>query len=411
MKLSQSFIKTFREVGKEETARNAQLLIRAGYIHKEMAGVYDFLPLGLITLNKIQNIIREELNNLGCQEFQMTALQNPEPWVKTKRWSDQVIDVWFKTKLNAGGELGLAPTHEEPITNLMTKFISSYKDLPVYVYQFQTKFRNELRAKSGILRTREFLMKDLYSFSVDETGHQKFYDQVDQAYMRIYTRLGLGDCTYKTYASGGAFAKYSHEYQTVLPVGEDTIYLNQDKTLAINEEVMNEEVLNDLGVKREDLTATTAAEVGNIFTLRYKFSEPINLKFDDQDGIKKTVFMGSYGIGVSRVMGVIAEKFADDKGLIWPENIAPFKYYLIGIGDQGEDFANNLHKEYSSSILLDDRKLRPGEKFADAELMGIPYRVVVSNKTLENNSVEITNRRTSETKILSIEEFKQLLRD
>lgn len=411
MKLSQSFIKTFREVGKEETARNAQLLIRAGYIHKEMAGVYDFLPLGLITLNKIQNIIREELNSLGCQEFQMTALQNPEPWIKTKRWSDQVIDVWFKTKLNAGGELGLAPTHEEPITNLMTKFISSYKDLPVYVYQFQTKYRNELRAKSGILRTREFLMKDLYSFSVDETEHQKFYDQVDQAYMRIYTRLGLGDCTYKTYASGGAFAKYSHEYQTVLPVGEDTIYLNQDKTLAINEEVMNDEVLNDLGVKREDLTATTAAEVGNIFTLRYKFSEPINLKFDDQDGIKKTVFMGSYGIGVSRVMGVIAEKFADDKGLVWPENIAPFRYYLIGIGDQGEDFTNNLHKEYSSSILLDDRKLRPGEKFADAELMGIPYRVVVSNKTLENNSVEITNRQTSETKILSIEEFKQLLRD
>ena len=411
MKLSQSFIKTFREVGKEETARNAQLLIRAGYIHKEMAGVYDFLPLGLITLNKIQDIIREELDKLGCQELQMTALQNPEPWIKTDRWNDQVLDVWFKTKLNAGGELGLAPTHEEPITNLMLKFISSYKDLPVYVYQFQTKYRNELRAKSGILRTREFLMKDLYSFNIDEVEHQKFYEQVDQAYMRIYQRLGLGDCTFKTYASGGAFAKYSHEYQTLLPVGEDTIYLNKDKTIAINEEVMNEEVLNDLGVKREDLTPTTAAEVGNIFTLRYKFSEPINLKFDDQDGIKKTVFMGSYGIGVSRVMGVIAEKFADDKGLVWPENIAPFKYYLIGIGDQGEDFANNLHKEHSSSILLDDRKLRPGEKFADAELMGIPYRVVVSNKTLENNSVEITNRRTSETKILSIEEYKQLLRD
>lgn len=411
MKLSQSFIKTFREVGKEEAAHNAQLLIRAGYIHKEMAGVYDFLPLGLITLNKIQNIIREELNNLGCQEFQMTALQNPEPWIKTERWSDQVIDVWFKTKLNAGGELGLAPTHEEPITNLMTKFISSYKDLPVYVYQFQTKYRNELRAKSGILRTREFLMKDLYSFSVNEAEHQKFYDQVDQAYMRIYSRLGIGDCTYKTYASGGAFAKYSHEYQTVLPVGEDTIYLNQDKTIAVNEEVMNDEVLTDLGVKREDLTATTAAEVGNIFTLRYKFSEPINLKFDGQDGVKKTVFMGSYGIGVSRVMGVIAEKFADDKGLVWPENIAPFKYYLIGIGDQGEDFANNLHKEYSSSILLDDRKLRPGEKFADAELMGIPYRAVVSNKTLENNSVEITNRQTGETKIISTEEFKQSLQD
>ena len=411
MKLSQSFIKTFREVGKEETARNAQLLIRAGYIHKEMAGVYDFLPLGLITLNKIQDIIREELDKLGCQELQMTALQNPEPWIKTDRWNDQVLDVWFKTKLNAGGELGLAPTHEEPITNLMLKFISSYKDLPVYVYQFQTKYRNELRAKSGILRTREFLMKDLYSFSIDEVEHQKFYDQVDQAYMRIYQRLGLGDCTFKTYASGGAFAKYSHEYQTLLPVGEDTIYLNQDKTIAINEEVMNDEVLNDLGVKREDLTPTTAAEVGNIFTLRYKFSDPINLKFDDQDGIKKTVFMGSYGIGVSRVMGVIAEKFADDKGLIWPENIAPFKYYIISIGDQGESFANKLHQEHQKDILLDDRKLRPGEKFADAELMGIPYRVVISNKTLENNSVEITNRQTGETKNISTQEFIQLLSD
>lgn len=411
MKLSQSFIKTFREVGKEETARNAQLLIRAGYIHKEMAGVYDFLPLGLITLNKIQDIIREELDKLGCQELQMTALQNPEPWIKTDRWNDQVLDVWFKTKLNAGGELGLAPTHEEPITNLMLKFISSYKDLPVYVYQFQTKYRNELRAKSGILRTREFLMKDLYSFSIDEVEHQKFYEQVDQAYMRIYQRLGLGDCTFKTYASGGAFAKYSHEYQTLLPVGEDTIYLNQDKTIAINEEVMNDEVLNDLGVKHEDLTPTTAAEVGNIFTLRYKFSDPINLKFDDQDGIKKTVFMGSYGIGVSRVMGVIAEKFADDKGLIWPENIAPFKYYLIGIGDQGESFVNKLHQEHQKDILLDDRKLRPGEKFADAELMGIPYRVVISNKTLENNSVEITNRQTGETKNISTQEFIQLLSD
>ena len=411
MKLSQSFIKTFREVGKEETARNAQLLIRAGYIHKEMAGVYDFLPLGLITLNKIQDIIREELDKLGCQELQMTALQNPEPWIKTDRWNDQVLDVWFKTKLNAGGELGLAPTHEEPITNLMLKFISSYKDLPVYVYQFQTKYRNELRAKSGILRTREFLMKDLYSFSIDEVEHQKFYEQVDQAYMRIYQRLGLGDCTFKTYASGGAFAKYSHEYQTLLPVGEDTIYLNQDKTIAINEEVMNDEVLNDLGVKREDLTPTTAAEVGNIFTLRYKFSDPINLKFDDQDGIKKTVFMGSYGIGVSRVIGVIAEKFADDKGLIWPENIAPFKYYVIGIGDQGESFANKLHQEHQKDILLDDRKLRPGEKFSDAELMGIPYRVIISNKTLENDSVEITNRQTGETKNISTQEFIQLLSD
>ena len=409
MKLSQSFIKTFREVGKEETSRNAQLLIRAGFIHKEMAGVYDFLPLGLITLNKIQDIIRDELDQIGCQELQMTALQNPEPWIKTDRWDDKVIDVWFKTKLNAGGELGLAPTHEEPLTNLMVKFISSYKDLPVYVYQFQNKFRNELRAKSGILRTREFLMKDLYSFCADEETHNKIYDQVDKAYMRIYQRLGLGDCTYKTYASGGAFAKYSHEFQTLTPIGEDTIYLNQDKTIAINEEVMNDEVLADLGAKREDFTPTTAAEVGNIFTLRYKFSEPIGLKFDDQDGVKKTVFMGSYGIGVSRVMGVIAEKFADEKGLVWPENIAPFKYYVIGIGNQGEALALDLHNSFRKQILLDDRKLRPGEKFADAELMGIPYRVVISNKTLENQTVEITNRKTGEVRTISVDEFKKEL--
>ena len=409
MKLSQSFIKTFREVGKDETARNAQLLIRAGFIHKEMAGVYDFLPLGLITMNKIQEIIRDELNQIGCQEMQMTALQNPEPWIKTDRWNDKVLDVWFKTKLNAGGELGLAPTHEEPLTSLMVKFISSYKDLPVYIYQFQTKFRNELRAKSGILRTREFLMKDLYSFSADEESHNKFYGQVDQAYMRIYTQLGLGDCTYKTYASGGAFSKYSHEYQTLTPIGEDVIYMNHDKSIVLNEEVMNDEVLNDLGAKREDFTAEPAAEVGNIFTLRYKFSEPIGLKYDDQDGTKKTVFMGSYGIGVSRVMGVIAEKFADEKGLVWPENIAPFKYYVIGIGDRGEELANELHQSYSKHILLDDRDLRTGEKFTDAELMGIPYRVVISDKTLDDQSVEITERKTGETKIVSIDKFKQSL--
>ena len=410
MKLSQSFIKTFREVGKDEAARNAQLLIRAGFIYKEMAGVYDFLPLGLITLNKIQDIIRDELDKIGCQELQMAALQNPEPWVKTDRWDDNVIDVWFKTKLNAGGELGLAPTHEEPLTNLMVKFISSYKDLPVYVYQFQTKFRNELRAKSGILRTREFLMKDLYSFSADEESHNKFYDEVDKAYMRIYTRLGLGDCTYKTYASGGAFSKYSHEYQTVTPVGEDVIYMNKDKSIVLNEEVMNDEVLNDLKAKREDFTPVAAAEVGNIFTLRYKFSEPIGLKYDDQNGEKKTVFMGSYGIGVSRVMGVIAEKFADDKGLVWPENIAPFKYYVMGIGEKSEKIANDLHQAHSKKILLDDRDLRQGEKFVDAELMGIPYRVVISDKTLEDQAVEITERKTGKSKVVSIEEFKKMLK-
>ena len=409
MKLSKTFVKTFREVGKEETATNGKLLIQAGYISKEMAGVYTFLPLGLKVMENIKNIIREELNKIDCEEFQMTALQNPEPWQKTNRWDSEQMDIWFKTDLSAGGQLGLAPTHEEPITTLMKKYISSYKDLPVYAYQFQTKFRNELRAKSGILRTREFMMKDLYSFSVDEASHDIFYQKVIDAYFKIFDRLGLGDSTYKCFASGGAFTKYSHEFQTILPVGEDVIYYNKDRSVVLNEEVVNDEVLADLKVKREELESTTAAEVGNIFTLRYKFSEPLDLVFNDQTGERKTVYMGCYGIGVSRVMGVIVEKYSDEKGLVWPTEIAPYKYYIIGIGEQGSIIVNDLHQTASDQIMLDDRDLRPGQKFADAELMGIPYRVVISDKTLETDSVEITERQTGESKFMTVAEFKKLL--
>ena len=407
MKLSNTFVKTFREIGKEETARNAELLIRAGYINKEMAGVYTYLPLGLKVIEKIKNIIREELNEIGCEEIQMTALQNPEPWQKTDRWDDNVMDVWFKTDLASGGQLGLAPTHEEPITNLMKKYISSYKDLPVYAYQFQTKFRNELRAKSGILRTREFLMKDLYSFSADEASHNEFYEKATDAYFKIYNRLGIGDCTYKCFASGGAFSKYSHEFETFLAVGEDTVYFNKDRSVVLNEEVLNDEVLAELGVKREELESTTAAEVGNIFTLRYKYSEPLGLEYNNKDGKRETVFMGCYGIGVSRVMGVIVEKYADEKGLVWPENLAPYKYYIIGIGEAGEKIAAELEAKNRDDIILDNRDMRPGQKFADAELMGIPYRVVISEKTLKENSAEITNRKTGESKIISIDELRK----
>ena len=406
MKLSQTFVKTFREVGKEETAKSAALLIRAGYIHKEMAGVYAFLPLGLKTLENIKQIIREEMNKIGGEEIQMTALQSPQPWQKSGRWDSEKMDIWFKTELSAGGELGLAPTHEEPITNLMKSYISSYKDLPVYVYQFQNKFRNELRAKSGILRTREFLMKDLYSFCTDEETHNAFYHKVEQAYKTIYDRLGLGDCTYQTFASGGVFSKYSHEFQTILPVGEDTIYYNSDKSVVLNEEVLNDEVLSDLGVKREELESTSAAEVGNIFTLKYKYSEPLGLEYNNQAGERKTVFMGSYGIGVSRVMGVIVEKYGDEKGLVWPENIAPYKYYLIGIGEKGEQLAAKLHDQDPDNCILDDRDLRPGEKFADADLSGIPYRIVISDKTLDKDSVEITTRDNGQTKLLTIAELR-----
>lgn len=406
MKLSKSFVKTLRAAPKDESARSAQYLIRAGFIHKEMAGLYDFLPLGLRVLENIKTIIREELNGIGCEEIQMTALQNPEPWQKTGRFDDQEVDIWFKTELSSGGELGLAPTHEEPITNLMRTYIESYKDLPVYAYQFQTKFRNELRAKSGILRTREFLMKDLYSFSPDEESHNEFYKKAEDAYMRIYDRLGLGDCTYETFASGGIFAKFSHEFQTILDVGEDTVYFNEDKSIVLNEEVLLPEVLDELGVKREELKSARAAEVGNIFTLRYKYSEPLGLEFTSKDGKRETVFMGCYGIGVSRVMGVIAEKYADDKGLVWPEDIAPYRTYLIAIGDKATELAQKYEAEHPDTILFDDRDARPGEKFKDAELMGIPFRVVISDKTLESDSAEVTNRRTSETTLVPLKDLK-----
>ncbi len=410
MKLSQSFTKTMKTAPADEASVSAKYLLRAGYIYKEMAGVYDFLPLGMRTLEKIIQIIREEMNAIGGEELRLTALQTKEVWDATERWSDDVMDVWFKTKLNAGGELGLAPTHEEPLTRVMKSYISSYKDLPVYAYQFQTKFRNELRAKSGIMRTREFMMKDLYSFSKDRAEHDVFYEKCAEAYMKIFNRLGIGNDTFRTFASGGAFSKYSDEFQTLCDVGEDIIYLDRKKGIAVNEEVYTDEVLADLGLKKDELEQCKAAEVGNIFTLGYRFSDALDLCFNDEDGKRQKVFMGSYGIGPSRVMGVIAEKLSDDKGLVWPEEIAPYKYYLVGIGKEGEKKAVELYEKAPEDIILDDRaNARTGEKFADADLMGIPYRIVVSDKTLAEDKVELKDRKTGETKLLTLNEFTSKL--
>jgi len=409
MRLSKTFIKTLREAPKDETAKNGALLTRAGYIHKEMAGVYDYLPLGLRVLENIKRVIREELNALGCEEVLMSSLQNPEPWEKTGRFSDQEVDIWFKTELSSGGELGLAPTHEEPMIMMLKNYVASYKDLPIYTYQFQTKFRNEKRAKSGIMRGREFLMKDLYSFHTTEEDLNRFYAEVEGAYERIFKRLGLGDTTFETFASGGIFSKYSHEYQTFLPVGEDTVYYNEDKSLVFNDEVFNDEVLAEFRAKKEDFETTRAAEVGNIFKLKFKYSEPLDLKFADEENEQKTVYMGCYGIGVSRVMGVIAEKYADEKGLVWPEEVAPFKYYMVGIGETGAKKAEELYRDHEDKMILDDREARPGEKFADAELFGIPYRVVVSEKTLVEDSVEITERATGISKLVKLVDFQKSL--
>lgn len=405
MRMRNTFIKTLREAPKDETATNGALLTRAGFIHKEMAGVYDYLPMGLKVLEKIKGIVREELNAIGCEEVLMSSLQNPEPWEKTKRFSDAEVDIWFKTELSVGGVLGLAPTHEEPMTEMLKTYVASYKDLPLYIYQFQTKFRNELRAKSGIMRGREFLMKDLYSFHTSEEDLDRFYAEVEGAYGRIFERLGLGESTFETFASGGIFSKYSHEYQTFLPVGEDIVYYNADKSLVFNKEVFNDEVLAEFGARKEDFSETRAAEVGNIFKLKFKYTEPLGLKFIDEENTSRTVYMGCYGIGISRVMGVIAEKFADEKGLVWPEAVAPFKYYLIGIGEQGSARAEELYRGREDEILFDDRSARPGEKFADADLIGLPYRVVISEKTLAEDSAEVTDRKTGESKLVKLNEL------
>ena len=250
------------------------------------------------------------------------------------------------------------------------------------------------------------MMKDLYSFSKNREEHEEFYEKCAESYKRIFNRLGIGNDTFRTFASGGAFSKYSDEFQTLCEVGEDIIYLDREKGIAVNEEVYNDEVLADLGLDKSKLEQCKAAEVGNIFTLGYRFSDALDLCYNDEDGKRQKVFMGSYGIGPSRVMGVIAEKLSDDKGLVWPEEIAPYKYYLIGIGENGLKKAEEIYNQAPENIIFDDReKARNGEKFADADLMGIPYRVVVSDKTLENNQVEIKNRKTNETELLTLDEF------
>jgi prolyl-tRNA synthetase len=414
MKLTQLFTKTTKNAPADETAKNAQLLIQAGFIHKEMAGVYAFLPLGLRVLENIKTIVREEMNAIDGQELIMTNLQSRDKWEVTTRWDDDVVDVWFKTKLKDETEIGLAWSHEEAIIEMMRPHITSYKHLPASVYQFQTKLRNELRSKSGIMRGREFLMKDMYSLSVDAKQHDEIYDGVMKAYVKIYERLGIGEDTYVTYASGGSFTKYSHEFQTICDAGEDIIYLHRGKNIAINEEVLDDDSLAKLGIKRDELVELKSSEVGNIFNFGTEKSEQMNFTFATENDEKKYVHLGSYGIGISRVMGVIAEKFADDRGLVWPESIAPATVYIARLGDDVNVIqeANKLYEQLMSAgieVLYDDRDVRPGQKFADADLMGIPYRVVVSVKTCESGKHECKKRTESEPQMLGIDDILKLL--
>lgn len=397
------FTKTTASAPADEVSSNAILLIRAGFINKEMAGVYSFLPLGLRVLRKIENIIRQEMENLGSQEVLLTTLQDPDIWKRSGRWDDEVVDNWFKTKLSNESELGLANTHEEALANLLTKHLSSYRDLPLSIFQIQTKFRNELRAKSGIMRAREFLMKDLYSFSRSEAEFREFYEAVADSYLSIFRAVGLGNVTYRTFASGGSFSKFSDEFQAVSESGEDTIYIDDERKLAVNEEVYSDEVLSELGLNKSKLRQVKSIEIGNIFPLGTKYAESQKLFFKDENGNRQVPFMGSYGIGLGRLLGAIVETSHDDRGIIWPEAVAPFSAHLLALG--GENAFLKAESTYRAlldagiEVLFDDRQdVGAGVRLTDADLIGLPVRLVVSDKTGEK--IEAKYRHSDQIELL-----------
>jgi prolyl-tRNA synthetase len=405
MKQSELFVKTLREDPQGEESLNAKLLIRAGFIHKVMAGVYAFLPLGLRVIKKIESAIRKEMESVGGQEILMSALQPRADWEKTGRFEN--LDVLFRfTSYYTKNDYVLGPTHEEQVTPMLKQHVFSYRDLPVYVFQFQDKFRDEKRAKSGVLRGREFIMKDFYSFHADEEDLEKFYDIMASSYKRIFEELGIGDKTYFTFASGGTFSKYSHEFQTVTPAGEDTIHICEDCGTAVNEEVLEDVDGTCPQCSSKNLREEKAIEVGNIFKMKDKYSVPFELKFKDADGAEKNVLMGCYGIGITRLIGAIVEVSHDAEGIIWPESVAPFKYHLL---EQNPGEAKEIYERLvadGEEVLYDDREISLGQKFADADLMGIPIRLLVSSRT--GGKVEVKKRNEQKTEILNYEDIREL---
>ncbi|MDD5589758.1 MAG: His/Gly/Thr/Pro-type tRNA ligase C-terminal domain-containing protein [Candidatus Portnoybacteria bacterium] len=404
MKQSQLFYKSFKEAPSDEISQNAILLTRAGFIDKLGAGIYSFLPLGLRSLNKIENIIRQEMDAVGGQEILMPALHPKENWQQTGRWEN--FDALFRLKGPEDRDYALGATHEEIVVPLAKGLISSYKDLPLYLFQIQTKFRKEARAKSGLLRTREFRMKDLYSFHADQDDLDAYYEKAKEAYFKIYERCGLDEKTYLTLASGGTFSKYSHEFQTLAESGEDIIYICQNCDLAINHEIKQEHLIcPECG--GNEFKKEKAIEVGNIFKLGNKYSDPFGLKFKDKEGNENTVIMGCYGIGPTRILGTIAEISHDERGLIWPAEVSPFSIHLLVLGE-GEKTRKNAEELYEkliaegADVLYDDRDISAGQKLVEADLIGIPTRIVVSEKTLAKKSAEIKNRTEEKTELVPI---------
>ncbi|MEK7460400.1 MAG: aminoacyl--tRNA ligase-related protein [Patescibacteria group bacterium] len=409
MRQSTLFTKARKEAPADEVAKNAKLLIRAGFVDKLQAGAYSYLPLGLRVLKKIENIIREEMNNAGGQELLMPALHPKELWQTTGRWD--TMDDLYKVTDSSGRENALGPTHEEVVVPLVKQFISSYRDLPFSVYQFQNKFRMELRAKSGILRGREFLMKDMYSFHKDEADLALMYEKMKGVYARVFERLGIGERTFLTFASGGSFSKYSHEFQVTTEAGEDTIHICDKCHIAVNKEIIEDQKNTCPSCGDKNLRVETAIEVGNIFDLKTRFTTPFNLMYKDEAGVEQPVLMGCYGIGLGRVLGTVVEVLGDDKGLVWPTDIAPFAVHLVEIHSSNPEVrktAENLYTDLSNhgiEVLWDDRELRAGEKFAESDLLGIPLRVVISEKTLTGGTLEVKVRKGGEVRMVDRKEL------
>ncbi|MDD5152708.1 MAG: His/Gly/Thr/Pro-type tRNA ligase C-terminal domain-containing protein [Candidatus Pacebacteria bacterium] len=404
MRQSKLFIKTRKEAPADEVAKNAKLLIRAGFVDKLQSGVYTYLPLGLRVLKNIENIIREEMNLVNGQEVLMPTLHPKENWETTGRW--KAMTDLYKVTDSSGRENALGPTHEEVVVPLVKQFVSSYRDLPFSVYQFQNKFRMELRAKSGILRGREFMMKDMYSFHRDPKEFSAYYETVKNAYKNIFDRVGIGAQTYLTFASGGTFSKYSHEFQAITTAGEDAIYICDKCCIAVNKEIIEDQKNSCPECGNKSLRAETAVEVGNIFDLKTKFSAPFGLTYKDESGVEQPVLMGCYGIGLGRVLGTIVEVLGDEKGLVWPKEIAPFMVHLVEIPSENPLVRKGAEKLYKDlvkkdvKVLWDDRDLRAGEKFADSDLIGIPLRVVVSEKTLAGKKFEVKERSSGKVSML-----------
>lgn len=405
MRQSELFGKTLREAPKDEASANAQLLIKSGFIEKYFAGVYELLPLGLLVIKKISDIVREEMNSIGGQEVLLTVLQPKEIWDESGRW-EKLKGAMYQIKDSSGKDVGLGFTHEEPMVDLVRTKINSYKDLPLYLYQIQSKFRDEPRPRSGLLRGREFLMKDLYSFNKSKADLDKFYELSAKAYNKVFGRLGL-KAVY-TEAAGGVFTKENtHEFQVITDAGEDTIFVCEKCDFAVNKEIATVSTGDKCPMCDGKIKEKRAVETGNIFRFGTAYAESMNMYFTDETGKKQPVWLGSYGIGITRAMATVVEVHHDDKGIVWPEEVAPFAVHLISLGNskevnkEAEKIYEKLLKK-GREVLFDDREESAGAKLSDADLIGIPERWVVSEKTLKESSIEVKKRNSAEINLLKI---------